>query len=86
VTRINRALMRQERALTQAQGLPGRPWFRHQVYAPGLVTGYAVQYLPGLRDALERGDAETTRTYRDLLLDSLREARRLAQQGAGSPS
>ena len=83
VARINRALVRQERALTTRQGLPGRPWFRHQIYAPGLVTGYAVQFLPGLRDAVEQGDEETATPYRDLLLDSLREAARLARQGAG---
>jgi N-acetylated-alpha-linked acidic dipeptidase len=86
VTRINRSLMRQERALVQPQGLPGRPWFRHQIYAPGLVTGYAVQYLPGLRDAVEQGDTEIAQRYRDLLLDSLREAARLARQGAGTTS
>jgi N-acetylated-alpha-linked acidic dipeptidase len=82
ITRINRALMRQERALTTARGLPGRPWFRHQVYAPGLVTGYAVQYLPGMRDAVEQGDERTARTYRDLLLDSLRAATRLAENAS----
>jgi N-acetylated-alpha-linked acidic dipeptidase len=80
---VNRALFRQERALTTPEGLPGRPWFRHQIYAPGLVTGYAVQYLPGLRDAVEQGDEETATRYRDLLLDSLRKAARIAQQGAG---
>ena len=82
VRRINEVLMRQERALTTSRGLPGRPWFRHQIYAPGLVTGYAVQFLPGMRDAVEQGDARTARTYRDLLLDSLREATRLAQLGS----
>jgi N-acetylated-alpha-linked acidic dipeptidase len=82
IRRINDSLMRQERALTTAQGLPGRPWFRHQVYAPGLVTGYAVQYLPGMRDAVEQGDEQTARTYRDLLLDSLRDATRLADRAA----
>ena len=82
IERVNRALMRQERALIQGRGLPGRPWFRHQVYAPGLVTGYAVQYLPGMRDAIEQGDAATARRYRDLLLDSLHAAARLADQGA----
>jgi N-acetylated-alpha-linked acidic dipeptidase len=85
IAHVNRALMRQERALTTARGLPGRPWFRHQIYAPGLVTGYAVQYLPGMRDAVEQGDEETARTYRDLLLDSLRRATRLAERGAGKP-
>ena len=83
IRRINDALMRQERALITSRGLPGRPWFRHQVYAPGLVTGYAVQYLPGMRDAVEQGDERTASTYRDLLLDSLRRATRLAERGAG---
>ena len=46
------------------------------------MTGYAVQFLPGMRDAVEQGDARTARTYRDLLLDSLREATRLAQLGS----
>jgi N-acetylated-alpha-linked acidic dipeptidase len=59
IARINRALTRQDRALTTEQGLLGRPWFRHQIYAPGLVAGYAVQYLPGMRDAIEQGDEET---------------------------
>ncbi len=81
ITRINTALMKQERALITTKGLPGRPWFRHQIYAPGLVTGYAVQYLPGMRDAVEQGDAQTARTYRDLLLDSLHAATRLAERG-----
>ena len=85
IERINRALMRQERALIQRRGLPGRPWFRHQVYAPGLVTGYAVQYLPGMRDAIEQGDAATARTYRDLLLDSLHARGRAARRPSGAP-
>ena len=66
--------MRQERLLTTRQGIPGRPWFRHQIYAPGINTGYAAQFLPGIRDALDAGDAATVTTYRDLLLDSLRRA------------
>jgi N-acetylated-alpha-linked acidic dipeptidase len=78
--RVNQALMKQERQLTTAQGIPGRPWFRHQVYAPGINTGYAAQFLPGLRDALDAGDAATVTTYRDLLLDSLRAVTRTASQ------
>ena len=80
IARINAALMKQERALTTRRGLPGRPWFRHQVFAPGLVTGYAVQFLPGMRDAIDQGDEKTARTYRDLLIDSLRTAARLAKR------
>jgi N-acetylated-alpha-linked acidic dipeptidase len=49
-------LMKTERALTQSEGLPRRPWFRHQVYAPGAYTGYGVKTLPGVREAIERRD------------------------------
>ena len=37
-----------------AQGLPRRPWFKHQIYAPGFYTGYGVKTLPGAREAIEQ--------------------------------
>ena len=43
-----------EHALTNARGLPGRPWFKHQIYAPGFYTGYGVKTLPAIREALEQ--------------------------------
>jgi len=43
-----------ERTLTSEKGLPGRPWYRHLVYAPGAYTGYGVKTLPGVREALEQ--------------------------------
>jgi len=33
-------------------GLPGRAWFRHEIYAPGLNTGYAPVSLPRLGQAV----------------------------------
>ncbi len=53
---LDRILIDAERALTRAEGLPGRPWYRHQVYAPGLYTGYGVKTLPAVREALEQRD------------------------------
>ena len=50
---INRLLMNSERDLTLDPGLPGRPWYRHRIYAPGRYTGYAVKTLPGIREAVE---------------------------------
>lgn len=41
-----------ERALL-GPGLPRRPWYRHTLYAPGLLTGYGVKTLPGVREAIE---------------------------------
>jgi len=60
---VNATLLRSERALTSAAGLPRRPWYRHEVYAPGLYTGYGVKTLPGVREAIEQknwaeGDAQ----------------------------
>jgi N-acetylated-alpha-linked acidic dipeptidase len=50
---INRMLMDTERKLTNAEGLPNRPWFKHQLYAPGFYTGYAVKTVPAVREAIE---------------------------------
>ena len=51
---LNAALERVERAMTDVDGLPKRPWFRHQIYAPGFYTGYGVKTLPGIREAIEQ--------------------------------
>jgi N-acetylated-alpha-linked acidic dipeptidase len=51
---LNTLLFRVERAALDTAGLPGRPWFRHQFYAPGIYTGYDVKTLPGLREAVEQ--------------------------------
>jgi N-acetylated-alpha-linked acidic dipeptidase len=51
---LNAALIRSERALTVAAGLPRRSWFRHTIYAPGFYTGYGVKTLPGVREAIEQ--------------------------------
>jgi N-acetylated-alpha-linked acidic dipeptidase len=50
---LNRVLMSTERLMTRDEGLPRRPWFRHQIYAPGFYTGYGVKTLPGIREAIE---------------------------------
>ncbi|HEX6099010.1 MAG TPA: M28 family metallopeptidase [Thermoanaerobaculia bacterium] len=49
----DRIAMGLERALTRDQGLPGRPWYRHHVYAPGAYTGYGVKTFPAVREAIE---------------------------------
>ena len=51
---ISRALMQAERALTDPAGIPGRPWYRHLIYAPKAT--YAPEVLPGVAEAIEAGD------------------------------
>ncbi|MCH7920269.1 MAG: M28 family metallopeptidase [Planctomycetes bacterium] len=50
---LDRILYRSEQALTREEGLPRRPWFRHQIYAPGFYTGYGAKTLPGIREGIE---------------------------------
>jgi N-acetylated-alpha-linked acidic dipeptidase len=49
---LNDALSTIERAFVLGEGLPGRPWFKHAIYAPGLTTGYASWPLPAIRQAI----------------------------------
>jgi N-acetylated-alpha-linked acidic dipeptidase len=51
---VNAKLIASERRLTDTAGLPGRPWFRHMIYAPGFYTGYGVKTIPGVREAIEQ--------------------------------
>ncbi len=53
---LNAVLMKAERDLLSQNGLPKRPWFRHQIYAPGFYTGYGVKTIPGVREAIEQRD------------------------------
>ena len=53
---LDEILIGTERALTREDGLPGRPWFKHQIYAPGFYTGYGVKTIPGVREAIEQKD------------------------------
>ena len=51
---VNARLLQAERQLTDSEGLPGRQWYRHLLYAPGLYTGYGVKTVPGVREAIEQ--------------------------------
>jgi N-acetylated-alpha-linked acidic dipeptidase len=51
---VNKLLIESERKLTNAEGLPNRPWFKHQLYAPGFYTGYAAKTVPAVREAIEQ--------------------------------
>jgi N-acetylated-alpha-linked acidic dipeptidase len=51
---VNRMLIETERKLTTAEGLPNRPWFKHQLDAPGFYTGYAAKTMPAAREAIDQ--------------------------------
>ena len=51
---VDQDLIQTERDLLSQEGLPGRPWYKHQLYAPGIYTGYGVKTIPGVREAIEQ--------------------------------
>ena len=60
---LNALLQGMEQKLTDARGLPGRDWYRHFVYAPGMQTGYGVKTLPGVREAIEAARWDEAAAY-----------------------
>jgi N-acetylated-alpha-linked acidic dipeptidase len=51
---FNALLVQSERKLTRPEGLPGRPWYKHEIYAPGVYTGYGVKTMPAVRESIEQ--------------------------------
>ncbi|WP_184356805.1 transferrin receptor-like dimerization domain-containing protein [Xanthomonas campestris] len=75
--KLNASLQRIDQTLLAEGGLPGRPWYRNLIYAPGLATGYEVKTLPGIREALEDRRWEDLSAYivqTAVVLDRYREA------------
>jgi len=54
--KLNAILYQAEQKLLYEKGLPRRPWYKHQIYAPGFYTGYGVKTLPGVREGIEEGN------------------------------
>ncbi|HEV7902539.1 MAG TPA: transferrin receptor-like dimerization domain-containing protein, partial [Pyrinomonadaceae bacterium] len=82
--RINDSLIAAERALTDERGLRGRAWYRHQIYAPGLYTGYAAQPLPDLRQAIDDRNTTNAREAAVRITEALRRAVAVLKEGRGN--
>ncbi|MGH9406606.1 MAG: M28 family metallopeptidase [Terriglobia bacterium] len=50
---LNRSLIDTERDARSAEGLPDRPWYKNELYAPGLYLGYGAETLPAIRQEIE---------------------------------
>jgi N-acetylated-alpha-linked acidic dipeptidase len=51
---LNQQLIESERKLTNDDGLPRRPWYKHMLYAPGVYSGYDVKTVPSVREGIEQ--------------------------------
>jgi N-acetylated-alpha-linked acidic dipeptidase len=58
---VNLLLASVEQAFLSAQGLPGRPWYKHMLWAPGSYAGYSAVMMPSLSEAIERKDMAAMR-------------------------
>ena len=72
--RINEALLAVERSLTDDRGLRGRTWYTHQIYAPGIYTGYAAQPLPDFRQALDDRNTANAKEALDRIIAAVNRA------------
>lgn len=77
--RLNQTLLSAERALLIPDGLPNRPWYHHAIYAPGQYTGYAAVVIPGVNEAIDKGDLERTQQQIGVLADALHRAAKLLE-------
>jgi N-acetylated-alpha-linked acidic dipeptidase len=61
---VNEKYLSVERGfLRKDGGLPGREWFKHMVFAPGLWLGYQGVVFPGVLEALDDGDLEGAKVW-----------------------
>ena len=72
---LNSRLIAVERALLNPEGIPGRPWYRHLVYAPRFT--YAPELLPGVAEAMDADDRERAGRQANLLEKAVRRAAEL---------
>jgi N-acetylated-alpha-linked acidic dipeptidase len=75
---LNQILLRVERQFLHPEGIPGRPWFKHLLYAPRYT--YAAMSLPGVREAAEAQDWELASQQLELLIERFERVAELMRQ------
>jgi len=68
---LNDILYKAERSLIDPNGLPRRPWYKHEIYAPGYYTGYGVKTLPGIREAIEQRNWKEAQENTDIVAKAI---------------
>jgi N-acetylated-alpha-linked acidic dipeptidase len=75
---LNRSILAFERNWLHSEGIPGRPWFKHLLYAARYT--YAHLELPGLTEAVEARDWKRAATQAKLLEAAVRRNTALLKQ------
>ena len=79
--RLNDALMGAERAFIDERGLRGRPWYKHEIYAPGIFTGYASQPLTDFRQAIDDRNLTAEKEGLDRVIAAINRATEILKKG-----
>src|SRR5689334_18173728 len=74
LAKINDALIQAERQFIDERGLRGRAWYKHEIYAPGVYTGYAAQPLTDFRQALDDRNGPNAKEGLDRIIEALKRA------------
>jgi beta-lactamase class A len=82
--RVNRKLLDFEGNWANAAGIPGRPWFKHLLYAPRYT--YAAMTLPGITEAAEAGDWARARQQAGLVAEAIAKNTALVESAAADVS
>jgi N-acetylated-alpha-linked acidic dipeptidase len=80
LVKINNALVQAERQFIDARGLRGRAWYKHQIYAPGIYTGYAAQPLTDFRQALDDRDSTIAKESLQKIVEAIKRVTRTLKQ------
>jgi N-acetylated-alpha-linked acidic dipeptidase len=78
----NDALRAVEQQLLLAEGIPGRPWFRHALYAPRAT--YAAMTLPGIQEAVDEKDWARARVQTAALAVRIDAAAKMVERAASA--
>ncbi|HEV8203948.1 MAG TPA: transferrin receptor-like dimerization domain-containing protein, partial [Pyrinomonadaceae bacterium] len=76
LAKINDAIIQTERQFIDARGLRGRAWYKHQIYAPGIYTGYAAQPLTDFRQALDDRNSTIAKESLERIVEAIKRATR----------
>lgn len=71
LARLQGLMLDIDQTLAPDVGLPGRPWFKNLIYAPGTLTGYGAKTLPGVREAIEQQRWSDATAYIKITADAL---------------
>jgi N-acetylated-alpha-linked acidic dipeptidase len=82
IRRVNAELFRVESNWLNPAGIPGRPWFRHMLYAARYT--YAHLELPGLTEAVEAGNWSLAAAQAEAIGAAMTKNTRLLQSAAAS--